>query len=156
MNGSSENLTFSEEFKCSIFLPYSEEKQRSWRYNFGLKKKKKKTHVCARKYRAMAGRNNNMNIWKLKHGSQNSKSEINLHIGGFRATCHEQRQSKLSFNSFSIIYVRNTELKIFITFDMTYLPVNRFSKHQRYENETGENLLTSIRLAVSGIRGFWY
>lgn len=41
MNGSSENLTFSEEFKCSIFLPYCEEKQRSWRYNFGLKKKKK-------------------------------------------------------------------------------------------------------------------
>ena len=40
MNGSSENLTFSEEFKCSIFLPYCEEKQRSWRYNFGLKKKK--------------------------------------------------------------------------------------------------------------------
>lgn len=42
MNGSSENLTFSEEFKCSIFLPYCEEKQRSWRYNFGLKKKKQK------------------------------------------------------------------------------------------------------------------
>ena len=121
-----------------------------------FKKKKKKIHVCARKYRAVAWRNNNMNIWKLKHESQNSKSEINLHIGGFRTTCHEQRQSKLSFNSFSIIYVRNTKLKIFITFDMTYLPVNRFSKHQRYENETGENLLTSIRLAVSGIRGFWY
>lgn len=155
MNGSSENLTFSEEFKCSIFLPYCEEKQRSWRYNFGLKKNKK-TYVCARKYRAMAWRNNNMNIWKLKHESQNAKSEINLHIGGFRTTCHEQRQSKLSFNSFSIIYVRNTELKIFITFDMTYLPVNRFSKHQRYENETGENLLTSIRSAVSGIQVFWY
>ena len=121
-----------------------------------FKKKKKKIHVCARKYRAVAWRNNNMNIWKLKHESQNSKSEINLHIGGFRTTCHEQRQSKLSFNSFSIIYVRNTKLKIFITFDMKYLPVNRFSKHQRYENETGENLLTSIRLAVSGIRGFWY
>lgn len=82
-----------------------------------FKKKKKKIHVCARKYRAVAWRNNNMNIWKLKHGSQNSKSEINLHIGGFRATCHEQRQSKLSFNSFLIIFVSNTELKIFITFD---------------------------------------
>ena len=121
-----------------------------------FKKKNKKTHVCAREYRAMAWRNNNMNICKLKHESQNAKSEINLHIGGFRTTCHEQRQSKLSFNSFLIIFVSNTELKIFITFDMTYLPVNRFSKHQRYENETGENLLTSIRLAVSGIRGFWY
>ena len=42
MNGSSENLTFSEESKCSIFLPYCEEKQRSWGYNFGLKKKNKK------------------------------------------------------------------------------------------------------------------
>ena len=119
------------------------------------KKKKKIFYVCARKYRAVAWRNNNMNIWKLKHESQNAKSEINLHIGGFRTTCHEQRQSKLSFNSFLIIFVSNTELKIFITFDMTYLPVNRFSKHQRYENETGENLLTSIRLAVSGIQGFW-
>lgn len=97
-----------------------------------------------------------MNICKLKHESQNAKSEINLHIGGFRTTCHEQRQSKLSFNSFLIIFVSNTELKIFITFDMTYLPVNRFSKHQRYENETGENLLTSIRSAVSGIQVFWY
>lgn len=121
-----------------------------------FKKKKKKIYVCARKYRAVAWRNNNMNIWKLKHESQNAKSEINLHIGGFRTTCHEQRQSKLSFNSFLIIFVSNTELKIFITFDMTYLPVNRFSKHQRYENETGENLLTSIRSAVSGIQVFWY
>ena len=121
-----------------------------------FKKKKTTTHVCARKYRAMAWRNNNMNIWKLKHGSQNAKSEINLHIGGFRTTCHEQRQSKLSFNSFLIIFVSNTKLKIFITFDMTYLPVNRFSKHQRYENETDENLLTSIRSAVSGIQVFWY
>lgn len=117
------------------------------------KKKKKK---LTRKYRAVAWRNNNMNIWKLKHESQNAKSEINLHIGGFRTTCHEQRQSKLSFNSFLIIFVSNTKLKIFITFDMTYLPVNRFSKHQRYENETGENLLTSIRSAVSGIQVFWY
>ena len=45
MNGSSENLTFSEEFKCSIFLPYCEEKQRSWWYNFGLKKRKKNSRL---------------------------------------------------------------------------------------------------------------